>query len=41
LLWQAKAHPRIGMIGAEPYISGTAKLLSKLEHETLVNIRLY
>jgi len=41
LLWQAKAHPRIGMIGAEPYISGTAKLLSKLEHETLANIRLY
>jgi tRNA (guanine-N7-)-methyltransferase len=41
LLWQAKANPRIGLIGAEPYISGTAKLLSKLEHETLPNIRLY
>ena len=41
LLWQAKANPRIGMVGAEPYISGTAKLLSKLEHETLFNIRLY
>jgi tRNA (guanine-N7-)-methyltransferase len=41
LLWQAKANPRIGLIGAEPYISGTAKLLSKLEHETLANIRLY
>ena len=41
LLWQAKAHPRIGVIGAEPYISGTAKLLSKLEHDTLPNIRLY
>jgi len=41
LLWQAKANPRIGLIGAEPYISGTAKLLSKLEHETPFNIRLY
>jgi tRNA (guanine-N7-)-methyltransferase len=41
LLWQAKAHARIGLIGAEPYISGTAKLLSKLEHEALANIRLY
>ena len=41
LLWQAKTHPRSGLIGAEPYISGTAKLLSKLEHDTLPNIRLY
>ncbi len=41
LLWQAQHHPGIGMIGAEPYISGTAKLLSKLEAAPLPNIRLY
>jgi tRNA (guanine-N7-)-methyltransferase len=41
LLWQAKMHPRLGIIGAEPYISGTAKLLAKLEHDPVVNVRLY
>jgi tRNA (guanine-N7-)-methyltransferase len=41
LLWQANQHPKVGIIGAEPYISGTAKLLSKLGAEPLVNIRLY
>jgi tRNA (guanine-N7-)-methyltransferase len=30
LLWQAQHHPDIGLIGAEPYISGIAKLLSRL-----------
>jgi tRNA (guanine-N7-)-methyltransferase len=30
LLWQARSHPDVGIIGAEPYISGVAKLLSKL-----------
>ncbi len=29
LLWQAEANPSIGIIGAEPYVSGVAKLLSK------------
>ncbi len=41
LLWQAQQHPAVGLIGAEPYISGTAKLLSKLEAAPLANIRLY
>ncbi len=41
LLWQARANPTVGIIGAEPYISGTAKLLSKLEQEPVPNIRLY
>ena len=41
LLWQARANPRIGLIGAEPYISGTAKLLSKLDEDPVSNIRLY
>jgi tRNA (guanine-N7-)-methyltransferase len=31
LLWQVQQHPNIGIIGAEPYESGVAKLLSKLE----------
>jgi tRNA (guanine-N7-)-methyltransferase len=31
LLWQAEHHPDVGLIGAEPYISGIAKLLSKLD----------
>lgn len=41
LLWQVEAHPDIGLIGAEPYISGTAKLLSKLDPASLPNIRIY
>ncbi len=30
LLWQAQHHADIGMIGAEPYLNGIAKLLSSL-----------
>ena len=43
LLWQAEAHPNVGIIGAEPYISGVAKLLSKLagRADRTDNIRLY
>lgn len=41
LLWQARAHPRVGMIGAEPYISGVAKLLSKIDEDPTPNIRLH
>jgi len=42
LLWQAQANPRVGLIGAEPYVSGIAKLLSKLGGaETISNLRLY
>ena len=31
LLWQAQNHPHIGMIGVEPYVSGMAKLLSRID----------
>ena len=31
LLWQCENHSNIGMLGAEPYESGVAKLLSKLD----------
>ena len=41
LLWQAKAHPGVGLIGAEPYVSGVAKLLSRLAPAPLANLRLY
>jgi tRNA (guanine-N7-)-methyltransferase len=41
LLWQAEAHPRVGLIGAEPYVSGVAKLLSRLAPAPLSNLRLY
>jgi tRNA (guanine-N7-)-methyltransferase len=30
LLWQAQNNPHVGLIGAEPYESGVAKLLSKI-----------
>jgi tRNA (guanine-N7-)-methyltransferase len=41
LLWQAQHHPPVGMIGAEPYISGVAKLLSKIDGLQTPNIRLH
>jgi len=31
LLWQAQHHPDVGLIGAEPYETGVAKLLSKID----------
>jgi tRNA (guanine-N7-)-methyltransferase len=31
ILWQAEHHPNAGIIGAEPYEAGVAKLLSKLD----------
>ena len=44
LLWQAAHNPNIGVIGAEPYISGMAKLLSKMAADArrmAANVRLY
>lgn len=41
LVWQAENNPDIGIIGAEPYISGQAKLLAKIADRNLSNIRLY
>jgi len=39
LLEQARANPHIGLIGAEPYEAGVAKLLAKFAGET--NIRVH
>jgi tRNA (guanine-N7-)-methyltransferase len=41
LAWQAEAHPELGLIGAEPYVAGMAKLLSRIADKGLGNIRLY
>jgi tRNA (guanine-N7-)-methyltransferase len=38
---QAAAHPEIGLIGCEPFVSGVARLLSLLEAESLSNVRLF
>ncbi len=40
LLWQSQHHPAVGLIGAEPYESGTAKLLSRMP-EGAPNVRLH
>jgi tRNA (guanine-N7-)-methyltransferase len=41
LHWQAIHNPRVGLIGAEPFVNGVAKLLSKIEEEPAPNIRIY
>jgi tRNA (guanine-N7-)-methyltransferase len=41
LIWQAQAHSDIGMIGAEPYEMGVAKLLTKLEDSALNTVRIH
>ena len=39
LIWQAKAHPEVGIIGCEPFEDGVIKALSAIEREGLTNIR--
>ena len=41
LAWQAEHRSDIGLIGAEPYEMGVAKLLTKLEEKPLNNVRIY
>jgi tRNA (guanine-N7-)-methyltransferase len=45
LLWQAQHHPNTGLIGAEPYETGVAKLLSKIaaapSGNVSANLRIY
>jgi tRNA (guanine-N7-)-methyltransferase len=38
---QARAHPRAGIIGCEPFVNGMAKLLSVIDEDELANVRLY
>lgn len=40
LAWQAAAHPRIGMVGAEPFLNGVASLLARLQRDATANVRI-
>ena len=40
LAWQARAHPDVVHIGAEPYLNGVATLLATVEDEGLGNVRI-
>lgn len=40
LAWQAAQNPDVGLIGAEPFINGVAKLLAQVEERQLDNIRI-
>ena len=41
LVTLAQANPQVGLIGAEPYEMGMAKILTKLEETPLNTVRLY
>jgi tRNA (guanine-N7-)-methyltransferase len=40
LAWQAARNPDVGLLGAEPFINGVAKLLSQVEEQQLSNVRI-
>lgn len=41
LLWQAAAHPDVGIIGAEPFEEGVVKALHGVDTQSLGNVRLH
>lgn len=41
LTQRASENPKIGFIGCEAYVNGTAKMLAQIEHNGLANIRLW
>ena len=41
LAWQARENKNVGMIGAEPFINGVAKLVTHIEDGALENIRIH
>lgn len=41
LAFQAGRHPNVGVIGAEPFVNGVAKLLMRIEEENLANVRIH
>ena len=41
LAWQAKLHPKIGILGFEPYINGVASMVRHLVSEKLLNVRIF
>jgi tRNA (guanine-N7-)-methyltransferase len=41
LIAEARAFPKVGFIGCEPYVNGMAKILAQIETHDLGNIRLF
>lgn len=41
LIWQAKNNPNVGIIGCEPFIDGTVKVVDAVADGPLHNVRLY
>ena len=41
LLWQARHHADIGMIGCEPFLDGVVKVLSAIDREPAAHVRLH
>ena len=41
LAWQAAYNRRVGLIGAEPFLNGVARLLAEIDRTGLKNIRIY
>lgn len=41
LIWQARHHPHVGIIGCEPFEEGVVKALTLIEDEHLANIRVH
>lgn len=41
LLWQARHHPNVDLVGCEPYEDGVIKVLGAIEAERLENVRIY
>jgi tRNA (guanine-N7-)-methyltransferase len=39
LVWQAKRHPDVGVLGCEPFEDGVVKVLSAIELDALANVR--
>jgi tRNA (guanine-N7-)-methyltransferase len=41
LIWQAKRHPDVGLIGCEPFEDGVVKALTAIDEGALGNVRLW
>ncbi len=41
LAWQAARHGEVGLIGAEVFVQGVARLLSRINQAGLTNVRIY
>ncbi len=41
LIWQAKQHPTVGLIGCEPFEDGLVKALTAIDEDGLGNVRLW